>query len=36
MSLYRSLAVPLIPSPRPGFVVIIRPVGPGFLLRLTD
>ena len=36
MSLLRPIAVPLIPSPGPGFVVIIRPVGPGFLLRLTD
>jgi hypothetical protein len=36
MSLFRSLAVPLIPSLWPGVVVIIRPVGPGFLLRLTD
>ena len=36
MSLLHSLAVPPIPSPWPGVVVIIRPVGPGFLLRLTD
>jgi hypothetical protein len=35
MSLLRPLAVP-IPSPWPGVVVIIRSVGPGFLLRLTD
>ena len=27
---------PLSPSPWPGLVVIIRPVGLGFLLRLTD
>ena len=36
MPLFRPLAVPPIPSPWPGVVVIIRPVGPGFLLRLTD
>jgi hypothetical protein len=36
MSLPRSLTAPLLPSPWPSFVVIIWPVGPGFLLRLTD
>jgi hypothetical protein len=36
MSLLRPLATPLLPSPWPGVVVIIRPVGPGFLLWLTD
>ena len=39
MPLFRPLAVPPIPpipSPWPGVVVIIRPVGPDFLLRLTD
>jgi hypothetical protein len=36
MSLFRPLAVPLFPSPWPGVVVIIRSVGPSFLLRLTD
>jgi hypothetical protein len=36
MPLSRPIAVPPIPSPRPGVVVIIRSVGPGFLLRLTD
>jgi hypothetical protein len=36
MSLLRPLAAPPIPSPWSGFVVIIRSVGPGFLLRLTD
>ena len=36
MSLFRPIAVPPIPSPWPGVVVMIRSVGPGFLLRLTD
>ena len=32
----RPIAVPLPPSSWPGVVAIIRPVGPGFLLRLMD
>ena len=36
MSLSRAIAVPPIPSLWPGVAVILRPVAPGFLLRLTD
>lgn len=35
MSLRHFLA-PIPPSLPAGIVVMIRPVGPGFLLRLTD
>jgi hypothetical protein len=35
MPLHQSIA-PILPSCMAGVVVMIRPVGPGFLLRLTD
>jgi hypothetical protein len=36
MPLARPITMSLLPSPWPGLVLIIRPVGFGFLLRLTD
>lgn len=36
MSLRLAISTPILPSFLTGLVVMIRPVGPGFLLRLTD